>query len=565
MSEDDIPEPIESVEPVHTERQEMARAGRQMTLGALIISFFLALGRFAGFIKNIVMAHFFGASGLTSAFLSIYNVIIFGFYTKIESLLRPTYLPEFVRVRDRDGEDKAFRIAGSATLLEVIALLIMSAALVIFARPLIHLLWPAAAWATDPFSFEAAVVMLRLMVPAFLFLSLSLMPELTLHAYKRFALPAFAEFCFRAGMILVMVGALYLVWRPGNPVAIYAAALGVVVGSSLRFLVMIPGLRSQLRLLRFSPFWREKSVVLMLALMPPVILSLIFSWLRVWTDSLFGNSISKGAYTCLVYGRSMVDAPGQILPLAVSFVVYPFLSQWAVQNERARLGRTLVGMTRAMAFVYLPITIGLMVMARPIISLFFGHGQFRPEDVDLAALALYCYAPSMAFLSVEGSINKWYFALQNTWTPSFIGILSACLHIAISWFGVTRLNGSVAAIALALTISKSLKVIVLYILLRRRVEEVDLPAQVNWGARLALAVSTMALLVWFVAGRLTGFFAGWHPPVGGDKVRLLALLCSVGAFGMVWYLAACWLFGVEEVRAVAARLRAKVARSGGSA
>ncbi len=572
MSEDDIPEPLEPIDHVDpadaqpadsADRQEMSRAGRQMTLGALIISFFLALGRFAGFIKNIVMAHFFGATGLTSAFLSIYNVIAFGFYTKIESTLRPTYLPEFVRVRDRDGEEAAFRILGSASVLVALVLAVVGAALVIFARPIILLLWPTAVWVKDPGSFEAAVVMLRLMVPAFIFLSLSLMPELTLHAYKRFALPAFAEFCYRMGMIIAMVAALYLIWRPSNPVAIYAAAFGVVLGSSLRLLVMLPGLRSQLHLLRFSPFWREKSVLIMMALMPPVILSLLFSWLRVYTDSLFGNRISEGAYTCLVYGRSMVDAPGQILPLAVSFVVYPFLSQWAVKDDRARLGRTLVGMTRAMAFVYLPITIGLMVMARPIISLVFGHGRFSSGDVDLAALALYCYAPSMAFLSVEGSINKWYFALQNTWTPSFVGIISACLHIAISWVGVTYMGGSVAAIALALTISKSLKVIVLYILLRGKVEDVNLRAQGVWAARLAFAVATMAILVWAVAPHLTSFFATWHPPVGGNKVRILTLLCSVGAVGMVWYILACWLIGVEEVRAVAARLRARVGRSGG--
>jgi peptidoglycan biosynthesis protein MviN/MurJ (putative lipid II flippase) len=169
----------------------------------------------------------------------------------------------------------------------------------------------------------------------------------------------------------------------------------------------------------------------------------------------------------------------------------------------------------------------------------------------------------MAFLSVEGSINKWYFALQNTWTPSFVGIISACLHIAISWVGVTYMGGSVAAIALALTISKSLKVIVLYILLRGKVEDVNLRAQGVWAARLAFAVATMAILVWAVAPHLTSFFATWHPPVGGNKVRILTLLCSVGAVGMVWYILACWLIGVEEVRAVAARLRARVGRSGG--
>jgi len=538
--------------------QEMKRAGRQMAVAAVIISFFLFLGRIAGYVKDLIIAHYFGRSSAADGFYSIYNTIIFNIHTKFESLMRPTFLPEFVRVRDSDGEEKAWRVAGAAALMEGTALVVLVVFLEVAAPWLIKLLWPPLA--ADARSFGLAVVMLRVMAPSLLFFSLSLMPELALHAYKRFTLPAVAEAAFRTGLLLALVAGLYLLWRPSTPTAIYAAAAAVVVGGFLRLFVQVPGIGAFLHHLRLVAFWRDPSVRTMLLLMPPIAVSLVFSYLRVLADSIFAVRVGEGVYTCLVFGRKMIDAPGQILPLAVSFVVFPFLSQWAVQGERARLGRTLVGMTRAMAFVFLPATVALMVLARPIISLVFEHGEFDAEGVRLASLALYCYAPAVVFLAVEGSINKWYFALKDTATPSYAGVGSAVLHMLIGWFGTFVLNGSVAAIALALTISKSLKVIVLYALLRGRVEEVNLREQVRWGLRLAVAMATTAVVIWLLADRTTSLLEAWHPPVGGTKMRLAVLLAVVGGGGGLWYAAACWLFGVEEVRALGVGLAKKLRR-----
>jgi putative peptidoglycan lipid II flippase len=554
----DIPEP--SADQAEAPPQSMAQAGRQMAIAALIISLFLFLGRIAGYVKDMLIARFFGKSAATDAYYSVYNTIIFNIHTKFESLMRPTFLPEFVRVRDRDGEDRAWGVASGAVVLEALALVVIIAGLEVVAPWLIRVLWPA--WTADPRTFDLAVVMLRIMAPSLMFFSLSLMPELLLHSYKRFTLPAVAEAAFRTGVVLAMVAALYLVWRPGSPTAIYAATAGVVAGAVVRLVVQLPGLGARLKGLRLSAFWRDASVRTMVVLMPPIVLSLVFSYLRVLADSLFAVRVGEGVYTCLVFGRKMMDAPGQILPLAVSFVVFPFLSQWAVQGERERLGRTLAGMTRAMAFVFLPATVGLMVLAHPIISLVFEQGQFDQEGVRLAALALYCYAPAIAFIAVEGAINKWYFALKDTATPSYAGIVGAILHIAISWFGTAVLGGSVAALALALTISKSLKVIVLYILIWPRIEGVDLRAQARWALRLALAMATTAVVIWGLAAVSRGALAAWPPPIGGAKVRLVALLAIVGIGGGVWYAGACWLFGVDEVRAVASRLAEKVRRGG---
>ncbi|MCD6351262.1 MAG: oligosaccharide flippase family protein [Armatimonadetes bacterium] len=543
----------ETVEPEGEEQQSLSKAGRQMTISAVVISVFLLIGKIAGYAKHMTLAHYFGGSKATDAFYTLYNAVIFNLYTKIEKLLRPTYLPEFVKVRDKEGEERAWQVASGAALMQLLALVSIAGGLVIFARPLIAAAWPELA--SDPRTFETSVVLLRIMAPAFVLFSLSIMPELTLHAYKRFTLPAVAEASFRTGLVLVLVGALYVLWRPGDPRAIYAAALGVAIGGSLRLFVQLPGLASKLKLLRPVAFWRDPSIAVMVGLMGPVLVGLIFSFLRTLADSMFADRMGEGTYTCLTFGRAMTDAPLQILPLAVSFVVYPFISQWAVQDDRVRMGRTLVGMSRAMVFIFLPATLAVMVLARPIISLLFEHGKFNAQDVDVAALALYCYAPVIVFLAVEGSVNKWYFALKDTLTPNIAGVAGVLIHIAIGWYSTFVLGGSVAGLALALTVSKSLKVTALYALLKGRLAGVDGRAQLVWALRTALSAAVMGAAVWATAGAVKGGLAGWQSPAGGAKVKILVLVMAVGLVGLVSYLAAAWVFGVEEVRYVVARLR----------
>ncbi len=542
-------------------QEGLGKAGRQMTVAALVISIFLLVGKLAGYGKHMVLAHFFGNSRATDAFYTLYNAVIFNLYTKVEKLMRPTYLPQFVRVHDREGEEAAWHVASGAALLQMSTLLVIAAGLIVLARPLLRALWPELS--SDAETLGVAVVMLRIMAPALVLFSLSIMPELTLHAYKRFTLPAIAEASFRTGLVLVLLAGVYLVWQPEDPTGIYAAAVAVAIGGALRLVVQLPGLASKLGMLRLMAFWRDPTIRVMMGLMVPVVAGLIFSFLRTVADTIFADRIGEGTYTCLTFGRAMTDAPLQILPLAVSFVVYPFLSQWAVQDDKARLGLTLVGMTRAMAFIFLPATFALMVLAHPIVSLLFEHGKFGAEGVDLAALALYCYAPVIVFTAVEGSICNWYFAVKDTLTPNVAGVAGVIIHVAIGWYGTFVLGGSVAAIALALTVSKSLKVAALYLLLRGKVTGVDGAAQVRWVTRVLLAVAVMAVAVWFTFGWLRGALAGWQPPIGGDKMKTLSLLSGVGLVALVVYMAGAWVFGVEEVRYAAKRVGEKVRRRSG--
>ncbi|MEI6501677.1 MAG: lipid II flippase MurJ [Armatimonadota bacterium] len=569
LTEDNLLIPDE----VEQNRRDDAVAGRRMALGAVIISFFLFLGKMSGYVRSFLMAGWFGSNARTDAFYKINDVLITGTYSNFEKVLRPAYLPQFIREGKSGGDESAWRVTSVVANLELAALVVLCAVLEVFAPQIIRLSWRNLA--AEPVSFAIATTLLRVMAPTTIFLSLSLIPELTLHAYKRFTIPAVADFLYRIMLVVGLVIGVFILRNPAEPRPILAAAIGVVIGGSMRFFAMLPGLWTRLRYYRpnFSPA-AIPGAMTVLNLMPPILVGMVAAYARGYADTVYTDSIGAGAYTFLKYGRQMGDAALQILPLAVSFVVYPFLSEWAARGEKDKLADSLVSMTRIMAFIFVPVAALVMLLSRNIITIMLEHGAMTSEGAHYSSIALFCYAPGLVFFALEGSINKWYFALQDTKTPNYWGAAMAVLNILMGYIGVFVLYergligyaGALAAVSLSLTISKSAKVVILYALIRRRIGAIDRRAAIIFAMKLAAATAVMALAAYVVMQAIQAPLMTWQPSFLANKPNLLKkfhMLAVWGAVtcggGLVFFTAAA-LLKLEELQQISAFVKEKVGK-----
>lgn len=541
--------------------QQDRQVGARMTGAVIVVSIFLFLGKVAGYVKEAIMADYWGLSGGLDAFKVVYNSVIILVYTKAEKLLRPTYLPIFVQHRDHDREDEAWRFFSTATNLSFLVLLAITALCTGFAPEIIRLGWPRMA-ASD---VALAVSLLRISGAAMVLLVLSVMLEMTLHSYKRFTAPALAEATMRLILPVTIYG-LVAAWgmaptadSPGvPPQALRAAAIGVLIGAALRLLVQLPALGRKLRNYRLTLDLRNPDVIRMLRLMPPVVVGLLASAARTFFDSRFAVDAGEGVYTALDFARKISDAPILILPLAVALVVFPYVSEWASRENREMFTRSLLSMTRVMAFIFVPMAVGVIVLALPAIQfLYQGEGAFTVEDSYMVRRALIPYAVGIPFFAVESSLDKWYFALGDTATPNYVGAVMAGLHVLIAWFGVHVLGRNVGIIALALTASKGLKVIVLYAWLRRRLEAISRSEMLSFIGR--LAVATAVLVVALLAGERA--FGGLLVDAGRLQRGIYLVLCS--GVGAVAYLIAALALRLEEVTEVIGFVRSKLLRRRG--
>ncbi len=595
----------EQLEP-HEQTTEDDGAGTRMTLAAIVIAIFGGIGKVLGYGREILIAHWWGRDAAVDAFVVVNNYIVVEIYRKFEQLLRPTYLPIFVRHKSSDQEERAwsfFRVVATISFV-VMALIVVLA--ILGAPWILRTLWPALEL------HDLGTNLLRIAAAALLLLVMSVMAELTLHSHKEFTVPAMAD----AGRQVVFFGSIaglvgFGIYAAGEPSGMKAAAIGVLVGGVVRLFVQVPALlkhaptlrpaipamREIVPILVIMLFWwvmlladgtrivgrrlgvidepdeenpllldriaeygrdTDADVVRMFTLIPPVIVGLLFSTLRGYFDSRFGTDAGEGIVAALSYGRRLADLPTLILPFAVTLAVYPFVSEWASRKDKQRMADALVSMTRAMVFIFLPVALGMIILAQPIIATAFERGEFTPDDTVAVSHALIPYSAGLPFFAVEGAINNWYFALSDTATPNFIGASMAIVHILIAGFGVYALDGSIGVIAAALSVSKGIKVVILYILLRGRIGHIDRAAVVGFLGRLLVATAIML-------GVVIGIERTLGPVLmPGGTLHRLGLLAACGGAGAVAYLISAWLLRIEEVEMVGGFLREKIGKRLGS-
>ena len=133
---------------------------------------------------------------------------------------------------------------------------------------------------------------------------------------------------------------------------------------------------------------------------------------------------------------------------------------------------------RLMLMLSVPASVGLMVLAVPIVELIFQHGAFGPSDTQKVATALLFYAPAIAGYSIVKIAGPSFYSLQDSRTPVIVSLITIASNLLLNlWLNsILGFRGLALGTAIAANINAGL----LLILLGRRIGGVD-------GSRIALS------------------------------------------------------------------------------
>ena len=514
-----------------------ASFGKKVVAGALVISAFSLLGRFSGFLQKLVIAHQFGTGIAADAYTFAFSSIVFTFMIVPHKLLAP-FLPLFAERKETQGEPAAWRFTGGVITLTVTVVALAVAGGIIAAPWLVRSLSTFHSEETD----ILATRLVRIMLPAACFMSLFSLSTLIFNADKKFALPAFAESVNKLLVIVVMV-LLCPVF------GITGLALAVVAGAVACLAVLVWGLRSKLKFLRFAVDWNDPLLKKFGWLVPPTLVSILIAQARTMIDYRFASGMGSGYASSLGYAKSLTDTFILLVPFAVGIVIYPFFSDLSVSGDRRKMTDAVMGSSRTMAMFFIPISVALMVLRVPVVQLAFGRGKFGAESVLLTAGPLLFFAAALTALALEIILMRFYFSAQDTMTPAVVGVICVVVHVGL----VITLQGSMQhrSIALATAISKTLKVAILFVLLKRQLGDLRLKENLVFGVKMLVAGGAMALVVY---GAYAALAHGLPTPAGGGKLLTAGLLgfrlALAGGLGVVVFAALVLVLRVREAQAL---------------
>lgn len=487
------------------------------------------LSRILGFIRDVVLAKVFGASGETDAFFLAFKIPNFMRRLFAEGSFSLAFVPVLSEYK-ASGDRAALRDLVDHVTGTLASVLLILTAIGVIAAPLVLSIF-APGWLADgrP-EFDLSAGMLRITFPYILLISLTALSGGILNTFERFLIPALTPVLLNISLI---AAALLLTEHMQVPVT--ALAWGVLAAGIAQLLLQIPALVRLGLMPRPRWGWRHSGVRRILKLMIPTLIGSSVAQVNLLFDSVIATFLVSGSVSWLYYSDRLLEFPLGVLGIALATVILPNLSQKHARASTAEFSATLDWALRLAVIVTVPAAVGLIMLAGPILITLFQYDAFQPDDVRMSSYSLIAYSAGLpAFIAVK-VLAPGYYARQDTKTPVKIAIAAMVTNMLLNLAFVGALlgygfAGPHAGLALASAVAAYLNAGLLYRGLRK--QQVYVPDR-GW-VRVWLAVVLACVVMGGLLLFMTQDIESWFQASAILRVKKLALAILFGVIVFVF-------------------------------
>jgi putative peptidoglycan lipid II flippase len=451
-----------------------------MIRGFRQIASLTAVSRIFGLVRDITYGHFFGASGLLDAWIIAFRIPNLSRRLFGEGAASASFIPVYSEALCKDREQAA-KLANTV----VTVLFMILASLVLVGEAGIWLYHRLFARTSET---ELILSLSSVMLPYMLFVCAVAMLAGILNVHRHFASPAAAPIVLN---IFIISTVLLTAWAFKLHVReqLFWVAAAVLVAGVVQVAMQIWPL--QRCGVSIRPAWavHSESFKKILLLMGPMILGLTVTQINTLADDLiawwFSGSDEKGRFfeflgaqieypmwrgsvSHLYYAQRLYQLPLGVLGISLATAMFPVMSTDAARKDLVALRATVSKGIRGTVFVAVPAAVGLIMVAKPLISAAFEHGEFGRvrNDTDMVAWVLFFYALGLCGYFAQQVVTRAFYSMQDSKMPARSALIAVGVNIVLNltliW--VWRTGG----LACSTAICSYLQVIILVAVLQKR-------------------------------------------------------------------------------------------------
>ncbi len=502
--------------------------------GAIVIGFTGIISRFLGLLRDRLLASEFGGSGALDPYFAAFKLPDFIFNVLVLGALSSSFIPVFVQyLKKEEGgltrDSEAWRIANSVLNLLLIVLIGLGILFFAFANQLVPLIAPGFSGE----QLETTIHLSRIMLVAIIFFGASNIVSAILNSFKRFFAFALAPVLYNLGIIL---GIVVFVPKWG----LVGLAYGVVVGAFAHLVIQLPGVfRVGFRYQRILDL-KHAGVRQIGKLMLPRTFGLAVNQIDQLVSTIIASGLAAGSLTQFNFANNLQNFPINVFGVSLAIAVFPAFSEaYAAKDMQAfvvHFSRTV----RRLLVVMIPASILLLILRAQIVRVVVGAQAFDWDATYQTAQVLGYFTLSIFAQALIPILARSFYALHDTATPVKVGIVAVAVDIAAALSLAPRYG--VIGLALAFSISSLVNMLSLYIILRRRIGDLD-DARIS---RTTLKIVLASLVAGGVAWLVLRFAA-----LGVDMRSLVGIFLQgfvAGCAGIFAFLVAASILRVEEVQ-----------------
>jgi putative peptidoglycan lipid II flippase len=456
-------------------------AGR-LARAAAIVALFGLVSRLLGFVREIVLAAAYGATGTTDAYVNslliVNSVAAVLLYTLVTLII-----PTFQRERADHGTESAWRLVSALAVWVGGLLIVLSAAVAIWPQA------PAALFNLDPARELATEELIRIMAPALALQGFSAIFTAMLQIHGRFAGPAAVGVAFNAGIIVgVVIGE--------STIGIEAAAWGVVLGATLQVLLQLPQFWRLLREARTRPVVAHPRLAAVGLLALPVVGASVLQQINSFTDKLFASTLEAGRVSALSFANALGQAPRVAILLPLLTPLFPLIARLVSEGREAEALRSFRRVAGLLGLMAIPLMLLMAIYTHEVAQLAFQRGRCGESCVEQIDPPLTWYAlglwPAFGSLLLNRTLSAANRQRDILWTTVATVAITIVLDVVL--LGPMEQAG----LALAATLGVYANALMLLSRMRRHFPAVPMRAMAVRQGRIwvaGLAAAAVALLL----------------------------------------------------------------------
>jgi len=495
-----------------------------------VFSFFTLLSRILGYLRDILIAIFLGASIFADAFFVAFRLPNTFRRLFAEGTFNAAFIPSYVSAKTKNHKrGKKFADEVLSTLILILLFIILLVE--IFTPYLVYLIAPG--FLENSQKFNLAVEFTRITFPFLLFVSVSSFFSGILNSNNRFAAAAAAPIILNIVLILSLLISYFFNLNFAKQLSYGVTLAGIV---QLLFLMFFtkryykPSIEFKIRLSNKVKFFFKKLL--------PSILSSGVTQINILVGTIIA-SFEASAVSYLYYADRIYQINLAIAGIAVGTVSLPVLSKAFKQKNILKISNIQSRSIELSLLLSIPASLGLILASEEIVNALFGYGSFTIENINMTASALKYFGYGIPAFALIKILSNFFFARNNTKTPFYISTFIVLLNILIS---ITFFN-KIGFVIIPIATSASTWVgVIIYIYL---LNDKNILLLKNYLPKNILKIILSTILMSFILVFALDYYADYLDYT--YKYKSLYLLLIVGFVAGV-YLISCYLIGVLKTK-----------------
>lgn len=411
------------------------------------------LCKLIGFGREIALGSIYGFSNYGGIYLAVVNIpdIIFAL---VGTCIMTTFIPLHYDIEREKGLIRAKEFLNNVSTITIIMSIIIAIVSLIFTEDIVKLF----AMGLEGENLEIATKFTKILIPGGFFISISGIISAYLNINDDFISSTFVSIPFNIIVITTII-----ISSNNSP---YIMIVGTMIGMISKFLLQFIVAYKKGYRYKFTLNLSDEYLHKMIKLSAPILIGVAVSQINAVADKSIATTLGLESVSALSYANRLNGFVMGVFTASLISVIYPRLSELLVNKNKEGFIDITTKSINIMSIFIIPISVGSIVLSKPIVRILFERGQFNEQATHMTSIALACYSIGMIAYTLRDILGKIFYSLKDTKTPMINGVLAVILNIILNIL-LSRSLGY-AGLALATSISSIVCVMLLLVKLKKK-------------------------------------------------------------------------------------------------